>query len=325
MIIKYYELNKLKTDRFKFYLFYGKNEGLQNELLNNKFINNLQDEIIRYDEKEFISNFDTILSELLNMSFFVNQKILIISRISEKISKYVSEILKKEINDTIFIFKSGPLEKKSKLRILFEKNKDLAIVPFYEEDNKKLSQFILEFLNDKKIKLSRESINLLISRARGDRINLKTELEKILNYSISNSKIDYETVQKLTNLAENYSVNELVDNYLKKNTKNIAKILDENNYTNEDCILILRTILNKSKRLLGILERYEKISNIDEVILNTKPPIFWKEKENIKTQVKSWEKNELLSKIYEISEIECLIKSNSNNSLNIISDFIVNY
>ena len=325
MIIKYYELNKLKTDRFKFYLFYGKNEGLQNELLNNKFINNLQDEIIRYDEKEFISNFDTILSELLNMSFFVNQKILIISRVSEKISKYVSEILKKEINDTIFIFKSGPLEKKSKLRILFEKNKDLAIVPFYEEDNKNLSQFILEFLNDKKIKLSRESINLLISRARGDRINLKTELEKILNYSISNSKIDYETVQKLTNLAENYSVNELVDNYLKKNTKNIAKILDENNYTNEDCILILRTILNKSKRLLGILERYEKISNIDEVILNTKPPIFWKEKENIKTQVKSWEKNELLSKIYEISEIECLIKSNSNNSLNIISDFIVNY
>ena len=325
MIIKYYELNKLKTDRFKFYLFYGKNEGLQNELLNNKFINNSQDEIIRYDEKEFISNFDTILSELLNMSFFVNQKILIISRISEKISKYVSEILKKEINDTIFIFKSGPLEKKSKLRILFEKNKDLAIVPFYEEDNKNLSQFILEFLNDKKIKLSRESINLLISRARGDRINLKTELEKILNYSISNSKIDYETVQKLTNLAENYSVNELVDNYLKKNTKNIAKILDENNYTNEDCILILRTILNKSKRLLGILERYEKISNIDEVILNTKPPIFWKEKENIKTQVKSWEKNELLSKIYEISEIECLIKSNSNNSLNIISDFIVNY
>ena len=325
MIIKYYELNKLKTDRFKLYLFYGKNEGLQNELLNNKFINNLQDEIIRYDEKEFISNFDTILSELLNMSFFVNQKILIISRVSEKISKYVSEILKKEINDTIFIFKSGPLEKKSKLRILFEKNKDLAIVPFYEEDNKNLSQFILEFLNDKKIKLSRESINLLISRARGDRINLKTELEKILNYSISNSKIDYETVQKLTNLAENYSVNELVDNYLKKNTKNIAKILDENNYTNEDCILILRTILNKSKRLLGILERYEKISNIDEVILNTKPPIFWKEKENIKTQVKSWEKNELLSKIYEISEIECLIKSNSNNSLNIISDFIVNY
>ena len=147
---------------------------------------------------------------------------------------------------------------------------------------------------------------------------------KILNYSIKIVRL-ITTVQKLTNLAENYSVNELVDNYLKKNTKNIAKILDENNYTNEDCILILRTILNKSKRLLGILERYEKISNIDEVILNTKPPIFWKEKENIKTQVKSWEKNELLSKIYEISEIECLIKSNSNNSLNIISDFIVNY
>ena len=325
MIIKYYELDKQGIDEYKFYLFYGKNEGLQNEVLINKFKNNTQDQLIKYEEKEFINNFDDILSELLNISFFAKRKKIIISRISEKINKYIDIILQKKISDTIFILKSGPLDKKSKLRTLFERNKDLAIVPFYEDDNKKLSQLVSEFLIDKNIKLSNESINLLVSRANGDRKNLRIELEKIFNYSISNKKIEYDTVQKLTNLAENYSVNELADNYLIKNKKNTAKILNENNYTSEDCILILRTILNKSKRLLGILEKFNKINNIDEVISNTKPPIFWKEKESVKSQVRAWKKKDLMSKIYEINEIEALIKSNSNNSVNIISDFIVNY
>ena len=79
-----------------------------------------------------------------------------------------------------------------------------------------------------------------------------------------------------------------------KNKKNISKILNENSYSDEDCILILRTILNKSKRLLDILERYEKIANLDEVISTTKPPIFWKDKEIVKNQVNMWEIDDLM-------------------------------
>ena len=80
----------------------------------------------------------------------------------------------------------------------------------------------------------------------------------------------------------------------------------------------------KSKRLLSILEKYKDNNNLDEIISNAKPPIFWKEKERIKMQAKSWNLNDLKNKIYELNEIETLIKSNSRNSLNIISDFVVN-
>ena len=129
----------------------------------------------------------------------------------------------------------------------------------------------------------------------------------------------------LTNLAENYSVNDLAENFLLKNKKNISKILNENNYSDEDCILILRTILLKSKRLFNILKRNEELNNIDQVISSTKPPIFWKEKENVKVQANSWKLNDLREKIYKINEIEFLIKNNSKNSLNLVSDFIFNY
>ena len=173
--------------------------------------------------------------------------------------------------------------------------------------------------------MSREGINLLIERASGDRKNLKKELEKIYSYSLSNKNLKFDVIRKLTNLAENQNVNELAEQYLSKNTKKVAKILNENVYSDEDCLLILRTILGKSKRLLLIIKKNREVKDIDKVIMATRPPIFWKEKENVKKQATYWDFDNLKDKIYQINKIESLKKTNSKNSLNIVSDFIVNY
>ncbi len=324
MIVKYYETDKINQSINNIFLFYGKNDGLKNEVIQKKFLNNIKGQVLKYEENDFISNFSEILNELLNKSLFDEKKLIIVSRVSDKIYKIVDEMLQINLSDICIIFKSGILEKKSKLRGLFEKNKRLVAIPFYEDDARNLTSIVTNFLNKNNIKLSRESINLIISRSSGDRNNLNNELEKIFNYSINNKKIEYETVKILTNLSENFAVNELADNYLSKNSKNVGKILNENNYSNDDCILILRTLLNKSKRLISLIEKYEEIKNLDDVIANTKPPIFWKEKENVKSQIKTWKVKDLKNKIYQINEIETLVKTNTKNSLNLVSDFIIN-
>ena len=325
MIVKKFELSKFQFNKYNIFLLYGKNLGLQDEIIKSYFLKEFKGEISKYEESEFLSNSENIISEILNKSLFEKEKIIFIYRPSDKISKIIEEILNRKISDTKIVLKAGILEKRSKLRNLFEKNKNLVTIPFYEDDIKNLSSFVHEFLNRNNIKLSRESINLLIDRSSGDRNNLKLELEKIFDYSLSNKKIDFMSIQKLSNLAENYSINELAENYLCKNPKSVSKILNENNYSEEDCILIIRTILNKSKRLLKIIEENKKSNNIDEVISSFKPPIFWKEKESVKKQVKSWDLKELRQKIYRINEIEYFVKSNSGNSLNLVSDFIINY
>ena len=325
MIVKAFEFNKLKKSNYNFYLFYGKNEGLQNEIINKYFVDKFDGQIDKYEENEFINNSEIIFSELLNKSLFDNEKILIISRVGEKIFKYVEKLSGKNLNDVKIILKSTSLEKRSKLRNYYEKNKTHIITPTYEDNEKSLSGLAISFLNENKIKISREALNLLISRASGERQNLKSELEKIFNYSQTNKTISFDVINKLSNLSENYEVNELANSYLSKNTKNVSKILNENNYSNEDCILILRTLLNKSKKLLEIIKKNEQLKNIDQVLSETKPPIFWKDKENIKIQAKSWKLKDLKNKIYEINNVETLIKGNSKNSLNIICDFIVNY
>ena len=324
MIIKFYELTKIDKNKFHIFLLYGKNEGLQNQTLKENFIINFKGEVLKYDEQEFIVNYENIASEILTKSLFKDEKLIIISRVSDKILRYIEELSDKKITDLKIVLKSSQLDKKSKLRSFFEKSKKLVVTPFYEDTDKSLAHEVEKFITKNKIKISRESVNLIISRSGGDRSNLKSELDKILNYSTTNNKIDFDTIKKLTNLVENYSVGELANVFLLKNKREIAKILNENNYSNEECMLILRTILNKSRRLLEIIEQNKISNDIDLVISKAKPPIFWKEKENVKLQAKSWKIEELKKKIYEIGNIEILAKSNSNNSLNIVSDFVIN-
>ena len=325
MIIKYFEIDKTDLNKSNFYLFYGKNDGLQNEIIKKSFINNFQGNINRYDEKEFIENYNIIATEVLTKSLFDSEKIIIISRTSDKILKLIQEIIERDIKDIKFILKSGILEKKSKLRNFFEKNENLVIVPFYEDDVNSLSTIALNFIRKNNIKMSRESLNLIVNRANGNRENLKNDLEKIFNFSITNKNIDTENIIKLTNLSENYGINELADSYLEKNIKSTSKILNENIFSEQDCVLIIRTILSKSKRLMNIIEIYNETKDLDKAIMSAKPPVFWKDKISVKKQAKTWALSELKNKIYKINDIESLIKINSRNSINLISDFMINY
>ena len=175
----------------------------------------------------------------------------------------------------------------------------------------------------KKIPISQQSINILVERARGDRQNLNNELNKIENFSINKKKINIEEILKITNLSENYNVSELVNSCLIKNSKKTANILNQNNFSIEDGILIVRTFLAKAKRLLKLQIKLSEKNNIDQVISNFKPPIFWKDKDIIKQQIKLWPSKKINDLICKISETEILIKKNSSNSINILYDFII--
>ena len=325
MIIKSFETEKIKSLKTNFILLYGTNEGHKNQVINELFKRLFKGEILRFDENEILINHEKIISNLMNKSLFEEEKLIIISRASDKILKLINEIIEREIDKIKIIINSGILEKKSKLRNLFEKNKNLICIPFYEDNDKNLGSIAQNFFIKKKIKVSQEIINLLIGRSRGDRGNLINELNKIEILSITKKNIEIEDVIKLTNLSENYSVFELAENYLAKNKQKVSKILNENNFANDECVLILRTILNRSKRLLKLKENHNQTRNIDLTISSFRPPIFWKEKEIVKKQIQSWTNDEVKNMIYKINDLEILVKKNSNSSLNFVSDFVSNY
>ena len=324
MIQKAFEINKIDLNKYNLYLFYGENEGYKNEIIKNKFEKVYPNQIYKYDEKEILEKKGEFFNSILSKSFFENEKIIIINKASDKIKNIIDEVYLKNIEDIKIILSANILEKKSKLRNFFEKEKNTICIAFYADNHQTLSRIANEFFKEKKILLSQETINLIVERSKGNRENLNNELIKIENFSKSGKKINNEQILKLTNLAENYNASELINYCLTKNSKKTANILNENNYTNEDCILILRTLLQKTKRLLKLQQEAINNKNIDQVIKNFKPPIFWKDKEIVKQQMYHWPLEKINNMIINISKIELLLKKNTTCSLNILSDFIIN-
>ena len=324
MIIKSFELSKIKLNNNKFYLFYGDNEGLKEETIKNLFEKNYLNKIHRYEEKEILDNTSNFFNSILTKSFFDNEKLIIINRATDKIKEIIEELIEKNPKDIQIILNSKNLEKKSVLRKIFEKEKKIICAPFYEDNNQTLNSIINLFFRNKKIPMSQQLINVLIERSRGDRKNLNNELKKIENYSLNKKNLNLQEIIKLTNLADNYSASELVDNSLAKNTRKTVSILNENNYSDDDNIIIIKTLLAKLKRLIKIYELVDEKNNIEQAISACKPTIFWKDKPLVTQQIKSWKKDHLKNLIYKTNEIELLIKKNSSVAKNILSDFIIN-
>ena len=324
MIIKNFELGKAKLKNLNFFLFYGENEGFKNDKINQIFINEFKGNVEKFEESEVLNNIDRFISSIINKSFFEEKKIIILSRVSDKIVTLIKDLLDRKVDDTIIILNSGNLEKKSKLRTLFEKDNQLVCTPFYKDELRTLSQIANNFFKEKKIPVSQEIINLIVEKCSGDRKNLSTELDKLSIYLLNKEKISIEEVIKLTNLYEDYGVSELADNCLAKNLKKTIKIINENNFNIDDSVLIIRTLLIKAKRILDIKINQNENKNIDQIISSYKPTIFWKDKEIVKSQVSKWKLNDAENLIEKIYNLELSVKKNYQNSKYIISDFILN-
>ncbi|MDC1128099.1 DNA polymerase III subunit delta [Candidatus Pelagibacter sp.] len=321
MIIKSFEINKINNKINQLILFYGKNEGLKNEAINIliKGKNNIQN----YEEKEILDNENNFIENILSKSLFEKEKFIVVKRTTDKILKVIESLHFKNLEDITIILNSDNLEKKSKLRSFFEKDKKLICVPFYPDNNQTLSKLAYNFLNVKKILISPSNINLIVGKCNGDRETLINELQKIEYFGKNGKKINTESISKLINLSENHSISELIDNCLAQNKKKIISILNENNFSNEDCIMITRSFILKAKRLLELSKTFETNKNIDLTISSAKPPIFWKEKEITKQQIQKWKPENIKNLIYSLSETELQIKKNINNSIKFIADFIL--
>jgi DNA polymerase-3 subunit delta len=323
VIINHYETSKINIKKNNIILVYGKNDGLKKDIISKILCKNPKNNITNYDENEILDNKDIFFENILSKSLFEKEKTIIINRSSDKILNIIEEINEKNLEDTLIFVNAENLEKKSKIRNFFEKNKTLICIPFYPDNDQTLSKLAYNFLRDKKISISHSNINLIVNKCRGDRERLANELKKIESFTENGKKINNENLSKLINLIENHSISELIDNCIAKNRKKIISILNENNFSNDDCIIITRSFLMKAKKLLVLLTAFEANQNIELTISSAKPPIFWKEKEITKQQIQKWSSKNIKQLIYTLNETELQIKKNINNSINLLTDFIL--
>ena len=321
MIYKSFELKKIPENTI-FYLLYGKNEGLKSECIN-EILKKNDSKIFNYDEIQIKDKIESFYENVLSDSLFERNKIILINRASDKIFEIIQDLIERNIKNIKIIINAGVLETRSKLRSLFEKNKNLICVPTYPDNNNTLRELASDFFRKENISISPQNINLIVDKCNEDRHNLKNEIGKIKNFAKNKKKISTEEILKLINLTENYGFSQLIDNSLAKNKNKIIDILNDNNYGAEDCILILRTFLSKAKKILKLSIKLEQNRDINKTINEAKPPIFWKDKEIVKVQLQKWKPQRIEKLISKINDIELRVKKDYQNSILIVTNFIL--
>ena len=316
MISKSYEIEKKIPDLSKhnLLLLYGENIGLKKDIrskikidLNKKE----QDiEILSFYENEIIGNEDDFYNSIYSGSLFSNKKMITINNGSDKILKLIEDIYIKYPENLILIIFSEILERKSKLRIFFEKSSTALCVPCYADNNKSLETILTSELRKNNITISRESINLLIDKSNNDRNNLRNEIEKIKAYSLNKKNLSVEEIKSIANFSGEYKSDSLINECLNGDINQYKKIVSELYVNTVNYVFLLRILYNKIQKLLSIKKLENSTKDIDVLISSFKPAIFWKEKPIIKKQLSIWNQEDLKEITNKINEIELSCKKN---------------
>ena len=307
------------------FLFYGENIGLKKYLkelilIEKKKISN-KINILYYVEDEILKQTELVYNSISSESLFLDKQIFIIEKSSDKFLKILEKILEYDDGSFSFILLSDILDKKSKLRNISEKNKQIICVPCYKDNLRTLEIIAKKELNKEDIKCSNETISFLINKSAGDRNYLLNELNKIKLFSKNNKTISNDQIKKLLYSPEDEDAEQLVNDCLNGNTQIIKKYIAQSHNNNINYILILRVLSRKIEKLISLSELKNQLS-IDKIISTAKPPIFWKDIPLIKTQLKNWNINELKKIILEINNVEIECKESYDNATMIFLNFL---
>ena len=330
MIKKSYEVEKKIFDLLKYNLFllYGENYGLKKdirEIIKNEIKKNDSDvELSSLYEKDITDNEDNFYNSIYSGSLFGNKKIITIYNGTDKIISQVEDINQKYPENVFIIIFSEILEKKSKLRNFFETNTKTICIPCYLDNERDLEIIANKELKKENVFLSKESMNLLIEKSNSDRDNLKNELEKIKSFSLNKKKIEIDEVKSIINFSGEYKSDILINECLSGNISQYKKIFSEMYINTVNQTYLLRILSNKIQRLLSIKKKQTSSNNLENLVNDTKPPIFWKEKPDVKKQLSIWKLDDLQSTIKEINDIEILCKKNPQISKIVFFDFFSN-
>ena len=325
MILKSY-LVENNTNSLKSYictLFYGENNGLKIDFKNKIKYENKESEVINLFEEDLLNNKNILLSEVNNLSLFTSKKIIFLHELSDKVFNTVENILNKRNEDVqVYIF-SKILDKKSKLRALFEKKKELAAIPCYQDNERTLHQYISNKLKNLK-GVTPEIINFIMKNSYLDRGIINGEIEKIKTY-FTNNHIERNEIESLLNIKDDESFEKIRDATLLGDKLNVNKLIGEIRFQSEENFYYLNQLYIRFSKLLEIQDFNESVKDYEVTLEQIKPRIFWKDKPALLRQLKIWDIQGIQLAINDISKIEILMKRNSQiNNGTLIKNLLIN-
>ena len=262
------------------------------------------------------------MGEVKNVSLFTKKKIIFVNQISEKIFAEIESLLNSK-EDVKIILIGDLLDKRSKLRNLFEKGKDMAVIPCYNDNDITLRKLIQNELREFK-NLNSNTINMILSYSNLNRKTILNNLEKIKLF-YDNKVLSEENLETLLNSDRNEMFENIRDAALDGDKIRLNKLLANFAFSKEDSFLYINIINYRLIKLLDIHKQNTNNNDFSVTINKMRPPIFWKDKPIFLKLLKKWDKQSVIDALKHLGQTEEKIKKNSTlNNLTMVKNSITN-
>ena len=321
MIIKSFSIDYEKLfNTYRVNLLYGENFHLKNEIVEklSKIFkkNNYKTTFIK--QEELLKNINVLDNYINQDNLFGDKEILIIKDVTDKLLDYLNiDNFNKQI-----IIVSDNLPKNSKLRNIAEKNKIISCIACYDDDDRTLKNILKQGINLLGLRINNETIDQLFNLNKLNRNDINSALEK-LRLIAKEKELDNEMLSSLFNTTSSYDAFKISNALLASNKQELNKILSSFYHFAFNFNEIVGPLKYKINKLLSIYDYDLNEKNISKLIEKYKPPVFWKEKSTIQTQMSKWTKDELMILLEKINQIEILCKTNYEISETIFNKFLL--
>ncbi len=295
-------------------LIYGPESGLMKErsgIIGKTVVADLNDPFnaVTLSADKLIDDPARLMDEAMAMSMLGGARLIKIEDAGDTLSPLIKDYLQNPSAQNLVIIEAGELGTKSPLRALIEKAANAAALPCYVEDERDLTGIIRETLKDAGWSIDQDALGLLASALVGDRLRARNELEKLIIYKgADKTAVSLDDVQACTGGAGAQTLDKFV--YSVTGSKPDAVLMSFQIMIQEGVplIVILRSLQNHFRRLHVVKARVERGEALEFVMKSLQPPVFWKQEDMFKSQIRSWSLSGLARTLQKLSELEASCK-----------------
>ena len=302
-------------------LLYGQDYGLisdRSSLIINSFLNNLDEKqnslnIIDISNSNLLQNPESLEMEVSSISLLSRKKIVRIKDASDALMKIIDDYFVYSHPDCLIILLSDSLSPRSKIRKFFEVHNDAVILPCYSDDKKSIISLISRALKKEDIIIDEKDIELFANYLGIDRLITKAEIEKAILYAGKEKKLNANDITSFISDQASLGIDELYDYSLNGDLEGAYRVLNRIQKEGVPAIQIIRSFIRQMQSLYRIIHALAISSNINSILDNFKPPIYFKRKDNVRAHTQKWSFDKLNKALLLLESAEVSCKSPKSN------------
>jgi DNA polymerase-3 subunit delta len=279
-------------------LFYGVDDGLISEraLAACKAIaaaSDPQGEILRLDDIDLEQDFGRLATELTSVSMFGDRRIIRLNASRRVTAATIAPLLAAPLEGTLVI-EAGNLKPDEGLRGLFEKSPNAAAIGCYVDTARELEGLVRAMQTSYKFEITEEARHALIARLGADRIQSRTEIEKLALYCYGKSRIELADVEGATGDASELALEAAVIAAANGQAANAVITAERVFAAGESPQALIIVSQRYFQRLHRVRSAMEATGSKDQALRSLRPPLHFKTRDAFSRQVDTWSAAKLL-------------------------------